>query len=191
MEWGNKMRKGLTLIEMLVAVTITSIILAVAVKQFTVQQRHIDMQEKQIKLDRDTRLTLTFIANELREVGLDPKKTHSFGIINGDSHSIAYTADLDLDGVLDANETFLISRVGDYIVFNNTDSIIQDAITLDFTYFNERDDTITVPISEDDGFGYFYDTVATFEVHLTTEMQRKNRTVARSNQTIEVERKNR
>jgi prepilin-type N-terminal cleavage/methylation domain-containing protein len=184
------MRKGLTLIEMLVAVTITTIILAVTVSQFITQRRHIDMQEQQIKLDRDTRLTLMFIADELREVGLDPKKTHAFGIVSGDTQSITYSSDLDMDGALDANENFQISLNGDFIIFN-ADSIIDNAVAFNFSYFDEDSNQIAGTVVEDDGFGFFEDTVAAFEVELTTEIHERNRLIARSNQTIEVERKNR
>lgn len=184
------MRKGLTLIEMLVAITITTIILAVTVSQFVTQRRHIDMQEQQIKLDRDTRLTLMFIADELREVGLDPRKSHAFGITAGDSHAIAYTSDINRNGVVDVNENFQIFLSGDFIVYN-TDSIISHAVTFNVAYLDSADSVIALPVVEDDGFGYFSDTVATFQVQLTTEIQQRNRLIARSNQTIEVERKNR
>ncbi len=187
------MRKGLTIIEMLVAMTITGIILAATIHQFAMQREHINMQEQQIKLDRDTRLTLMFVADELREVGLDPKKTHSFGITNGDSHSVAYMADLDLDGDVDANESLHIFLSGDFIVFN-TDSIISNVVTFEFAYLDSEDNLIVFPaggFDEDDGWGYFSDTVATFQVQLLTEVHRRNRLIARSNQTIEVERKNR
>lgn len=187
------MRKGLTLIEMLIAVTITSIILAVTVTQFVTQRQHIDMQEKQIKLDRDTRLTLMFIADELRELGLDPRKTHAFGITSGESTSVAYLSDLNQDGISDPTESLHIFLSGDFIVFN-TDSIIEHVTDFQFTYFDEADSMIAIPalgITEDDGFGFFSDTVATFLVRLRTEIHEKNRLIAQSDQTIEVERKNR
>jgi prepilin-type N-terminal cleavage/methylation domain-containing protein len=187
------MRKGLTLIEMLVAVTITTIILAVTVSQFVTQRRHIDMQEQQIKLDRDTRLTLTFIADELRELGLDPKKTHAFGITTGHDSSVAYISDLDQDGAVDPNESLHIFLNGDFIVFN-ADSIIENGVTFQIAYLDSADSLIAIPalgITESDPFGFFSDTVATFQVQLTTEVHERNRLIARSNQTIEVERKNR
>lgn len=187
------MRKGITLIEMLVAVTITGIVLAIAVSQFVNQREHIDMQEQQIKLDRDTRLTLMFIAEELRELGLDPKKTHSFGITTGYDSSVAYLSDLNMDGVVDANESLHIFLNGSFIVFN-TDSIVDDVVTFQIAYLDSADNVIAIPgpgLSESDPTGYFSDTVATFQVQLTTEIYKRNRLIAQSNQTVEVERKNR
>lgn len=192
MEWENKMKKGFSLIEMLVAMTITCIILAITVTQFVLQRKHIYMQEMQIKLDRDTRLSLIFIGKEMREIGLDPKRRHSFGITAGNVNALNYLIDRDQDGVVDAADIGNIYLNGDTLVFNN-DDILPNVIRLNFSYFEKGGNEILVfPINEEVSPGFFADTVTMIEVRLTTEMRDvRGKLIARSEQTSQFERKNR
>ena len=187
------MKKGLTIIEMLIAMTITMIILAITITQFIMQRDHINIQETQIKLDRETRLTLIFIGHELREIGLDPKRTHSFGITAGDSNSLTYLVDRNLDGVVDAADSGDFGLSGNYLVFNTADSILSNVTGLQFTYFDESGDTIVVfPINEEVTPGFFDPTVALIEVTLTTQVQNlQGRRMGHSRQISQCERKNR
>lgn len=192
MEWENKMKKGFSLIEMLVAMTITCIILAITVTQFALQRKHIYMQEMQIKLDRDTRLSLIFMGKEMREIGLDPKRRHSFGITAGNDSALSYLIDRDQDGVVDAADNGNIYLNGDILVFNN-DDILPNVIGLNFSYFEKGGNEILVfPINEEVSPGFFASTVAMIEVRLTTEMRDiRGKLIARSEQTSQFERKNR
>ncbi|MBA7602837.1 hypothetical protein ES703_09933 [subsurface metagenome] len=192
MEWENKMKKGFSLIEMLVAMTITCIILAITVTQFVLQRKHIYMQEMQIKLDRDTRLSLIFIGKEMREIGLDPKRRHSFGITAGNVNALNYLIDRDQDGVVDAADIGNIYLNSDTLVFNN-DDILPNVIGLNFSYFEKGGNEILVfPINEEVSPGFFADTVTMIEVRLTTEMRDvRGKLIARSEQTSQFERKNR
>lgn len=192
MEWENKMRKGFSLIEMLVAMTITCIILAITVTQLVLQRKHIYMQEMQIKLDRDTRLSLIFMGKEMREIGLDPKRRHSFGITAGNVNALNYLIDRDQDGVVDAADNGNIYLNGDTLVFNN-DDILPNVIGLNFSYFEKGGNEILVfPINEEVSPGFFASTVAMIEVRLTTEMRdMRGKLIARSEQTSQFERKNR
>ena len=192
MEWENKMKKGFSLIEMLVAMTITCIILAITVTQFVLQRKHIYMQEMQIKLDRDTRLSLIFIGKEMREIGLDPKRRHSFGITAGNVNALNYLIDRDQDGVVDAADIGNIYLNSDTLVFNN-DDILPNVIGLNFSYFEKGGNEILVfPINEEVSPGFFADTVTMIEIRLTTEMRDvRGKLIARSEQTSQFERKNR
>ncbi len=187
------MKKGLTLIEMLVAMTITMIILAITITQFIMQRDHINIQQTQLKLDRETRLTLVFVGQELREIGLDPKRTHSFGITAGYSDTLRYLVDRNLNGVVDADDIGEFSLSGNYLVFNTADSILLNVTGLQFTYFDESGDTIVVfPINEEVTPGFFDPTVAKIEVTLTTQIQDlRGRTMGHSTQISQCERKNR
>jgi prepilin-type N-terminal cleavage/methylation domain-containing protein len=186
------MKKGLTLIEMLVAMTITLIVLGLTVTQFLLQRGHIDMQERQVKLDRDTRSTLMFVSDELREIGLDPRKSFSFGITAGDSNSITYTLDRDLDGVVDADENGDIRLNADTLIFNGS-NVLPNVTNLHFAYFDTAGTPILAfPIDEDDGTGFFIAEVALIEIKITTEVRNlRGKLLAQSNQINTVERKNR
>ena len=187
------MKKGLTLIEMMIAMTITMIILAITITQFIMQSKHINIQETQIKLDRETRLSLVFIGQELREIGLDPKRTHSFGITAGNPNTLTYLVDRNLDGVADVADSGDFRLVADTLFFNNTDDILPNVTGLQFTYFDESGNEILVfPINEEVAPGFFDPTVAKIEVTLTTQIQDfRGRTMGHSTQISQCERKNR
>lgn len=187
------MKKGLTLIEMLVAMVITTIILGLTITQFLMQRGHIDMQENQLKLDRDTRLTLMFVVEELREIGLDPKKTHAFGISNGNTNSIIYSMDRNLNGIVEAADNGSILLNADTLVFNGN-NVLSNITALQLTYLDDAGVVIPVPpiINEDDGAGYFTPEVALIEVTLSSEVRNpRGRLLAQSNQSISIVRKNR
>ena len=187
------MKKGLTLIEMLVAMVITTIILGLTVTQFLMQRGHINIQENQIKLDRDTRLTLMFVAEELREIGLDPKKTHAFGINNGNTNSIIYSMDRNLNGIVEAAENGSILLIAGTLVFNGN-NVLSNITALQLTYWSDSGVVIPVPpiINENDGTGYFTPEVALIDVTLSSEIRNpRGKLLAQSNQTISVVRKNR
>ena len=189
------MKKGFTLIEMVIAVTITVFILGITTAQFLMQRDHVDMQEKQVKLDRETRLTLVFIGEEMRELGLDPKKTHHFGLLAGNLNDITYRMDRDLDGVVDAADNGNVHLNGDILVFNGND-VLSDVTTLEFRYYDvDGNEIITPPtINEEDflGSGFFIGSVAMIQAHLITEMTNpRGKTLAHSDQTSRIERKNR
>jgi len=186
------MKRGFTLIEMLVAMTITIWILAVTLGQFFLQRRHLNMQEIQVKLDRNTRLALMSIGSEMRDIGLDPRNSHSFGITAGNLNSITYFVDRNQDGVVDATDAGDIHLNGSDLVFNGN-TILSDVTGLTFTYYDNAGNAIVVPppINEDDGFGYFTSAVALFQVTLSTQINSpQGRILGISNQTAQFERKN-
>jgi prepilin-type N-terminal cleavage/methylation domain-containing protein len=189
------MKKGFTLVEMLVAITITAIILTITISQFLMQKKHVDMQQTQIKLGRDTRLSLIFLGKELREIGLDPKKTNAFGITKGDNDTLTYITDKDMDGFVDIpTEVGNIYLIGNTLVFNGTH--ILSGVTaggLNFTYFDKNGfEILALPINEQIAPGFFSDTVALIKISLTTEKKDiRGKLLARSEQTASFERKNR
>lgn len=195
------MKKGLTLIEMLIAMTITMVILAITITQFIMQRDHINIQQTQIKLDRETRLTLIFIGQELREIGLDPKRTHSFGITAGASNSLTYLVDRNLDGILNSDDYGNFYLNGDVLVFYNTqtathvDEILSNVKKIQFRYYDDRGFEILafpIPIDEESSPGFFDPLVAKIEVTLTTQIQDfRGRTMGHSTQISQCERKNR
>ncbi len=184
------MKRGFSLIEMLVAITITAIILAITTTQLFMQRKHINMQQNQIQLDRNTRLALVFIGNEMRELGIDPKKTHAFGIVSGNTSSIQYLSDKNRNGFVDLGEAGDIHINGNVLTYNN-DSIIPDVDSLIITYLDRNNKSIAGGFTENDGTGFYTDTVALFDVHLITERYDvRGKLLARSDQSAQFERKN-
>jgi len=185
------MKKGFTLVEMLVAMTITLWILAATLGQFFLQRRQLNMQEVQVVLDRNTRLSLMSIGQEIREIGFDPHRTHAFGITAGDLLSLSYLTDRDGDGVVDPADNGNIQVVGTDLLLNGS-NILSDVSHLHFTYYDKAGNIINVlPVNEQVSPGFFADTVAVIQVVLETQIvNNQGKTLGLSKQSAQFERKN-
>lgn len=102
-------QKGMSLVELLVVIVITSIIGIAVLNLFTISSRTFMGQNKIIDVQRDGRLVMVYIARTLREAGLNPLNSSDFmGIRANSLSSITIDRDSDLDGVLD-NDIEIIS----------------------------------------------------------------------------------
>jgi len=102
-------QKGMTLVELMVVVVITSIIGIAMVNMFTISNRTFMDQNKIIDVQRDGRLVMMYTARVLREVGLNPLNSPDFqGIREASLTGIRIDRDSDIDGNLD-NATEIIS----------------------------------------------------------------------------------
>lgn len=115
-------RSGFTLVELVVALGLTAIVATAVFNLFTSQTRSFDIQEQNVALHQNLRVSMEVMQRDLRMAGFDPTITTGiFAItdvrnrdltnalnINGE-HSIQFTADLDSNGVVGAGETFAYS----------------------------------------------------------------------------------
>jgi len=91
---------GLTLIEMLVAMAVGSIVLAGIYGTFIQQQRVYTLQDHMVRLQQNARIGMALMVNEIRMAGFDPTESGSMGIQAGDDvdvtgpHSIRFTRDM-------------------------------------------------------------------------------------------------
>jgi type IV pilus assembly protein PilW len=91
---------GFTLVELLVAMAVASIMLASMVTLFLSLNKSYTRQNAAAEVQQVTRAGVDFIAQSIRMAGLDPEQTGSFGITVATETSITFTADFDLDGVI-------------------------------------------------------------------------------------------
>ena len=89
--------KGYTLIEILIAISIISIVLSSIVAMFTSSlQNSADMQKK-IAMQQNGRAALNFIANEIKMAGYSPT-SNGGGITTAGLNDIRFTKDINNDG---------------------------------------------------------------------------------------------
>lgn len=114
-----KNEKGFSLIEMLVAISVSSLVGLFIFKIFNTQQKLFSGEQKVMEMQSGARLAMTELTKQIRTIGYDPEEagTSVFGLTDSSfstssaaaistDQSIYYTADLDDDKLLGANETF-------------------------------------------------------------------------------------
>ena len=108
-----KSEKGMTLIELLVAIALSGIVAIFLVRIFEVNSQVMTGEQKVMMMNSNARQGIHDVAKNIRVLGYDPMMIGSgiFGITAADGTSITFTADLDEDGTVDANETLGYSQV--------------------------------------------------------------------------------
>ncbi|MFQ5430947.1 MAG: type II secretion system protein J [Nitrospinota bacterium] len=100
--------KGMTLIEILVAITISGIVGIFLARIFEVNSQVMTGEQKVMTMNSNARQGIYELAKNIRLLGYDPMIVGSstFGITAADGTSINFTADINNNAVLDANESF-------------------------------------------------------------------------------------
>ncbi len=142
---------GLTLIELLIAMAIGTIILAAGVSLYAGMTKSYTTESVRASAQQDVRGALNLMVKDIRMAGLDPMGTVGSGFIVTEDSDMEFTADLDFDGSLTAgnneriryflNGNRLMQRLDDDAV---TDEALLDNVSaLNFTYIFE--DGATTP----------------------------------------------
>jgi type IV pilus assembly protein PilW len=101
---------GLTLIEMLVAMAVGSLVLAGIYGTFVQQQRVYTLQDHMVRMQQNARIGMALMVNEIRMAGFDPTESGGMGIQAGDSEnftgpqSIRFTRDTKTPVSPDSND---------------------------------------------------------------------------------------
>lgn len=90
--------EGFTLIEMLIALCILSIVSGVAYGIFASLSKSFTTQDVTAKTQQNLRIGIDFMARDIRMAGLDPLDTANAGIITATPTAIRFTADKNMDG---------------------------------------------------------------------------------------------
>ena len=174
---------GFTLVELLVALAIASILLAAVVGLFTTFSSAYTKQNVAADVQQVVRAGVDFMAQSIRMAGLDPSQTGKFGITAATASSITFSADLDLSGGNPGpTETITYSLNGDELV-SNLDAIplvenvdIVNGPGLKFTYLDEDGNDLGNPV-----VAALLDDIRTVVISITVrEPAGKDHTVART-----------
>lgn len=103
-------KQGFSLIEMLVAMAIGSIVMAAIVNMFVNQRKAYAIREQVTEMQENARTGIDFLVRELTMAGYDPAGTSGASIIAATANSIQFSMDISKNGVIepDENVTFLL-----------------------------------------------------------------------------------
>lgn len=142
--------RGFTLIEVLIALAISTFVLAAIVSFFIGQQKHYNVRMQVAAMQENTRTGLDFMVRELSMAGYDPLETTGAGIVVANANTLQVTMDLNNNGTTaDADEDVT------YVLFDNggsqslgrtvagvTELVAENISTLRFNY-TLADGTVT------------------------------------------------
>jgi type IV pilus assembly protein PilW len=115
-------QKGFTLVELMIALLLSSLVLAAVGVAFRSQQRSYTAQEEVAEMQQELRAGMEIITRELRNAGHDmsPNKTAGAGFVAAGPFQVQFTMDLgdgvggDPDGdINDADEDVTYALIGD------------------------------------------------------------------------------
>ena len=95
---------GYTLIEVLLALTLSSVLLAVMVASFINQRKTYAIQEEVAAMMQNGMAGLDLMKREIMMIGYDPTATAGAGIVAATANSLQFTMDLNGDGDLGDTE---------------------------------------------------------------------------------------
>ena len=147
-----KSKRGFTLVEMMVALVIASIIVTAFYSLFTYMTRSFTTQQVTSDVQQRLRTGIDFVERDLRMAGFDPAGTNEAGILAASTNSIQFTMDLDEDS--------LFNSAGENITYNFTNRMLQ-----------RTDNNVTYALNQDLGMWVCIDittwTAGTLDARLT------------------------
>ena len=146
MKSATKYSKGFTLIELMVALALTSIIMAGIIAAYISQLKSHVTQQTIVEMQQNLRSAMQHMEKEIRMAGYDdPNKTSVAGLTTVLANTFGFTMDLNDDGdVSDANETVLYTiaanTAGTQSLMRNTGGgnrpIAENIEALNFVYLD-------------------------------------------------------
>ena len=128
---------GFSLVELLIAIVVSSFMMIAVYVTYTRQQRVYTAQDQVVETQQNLRAALTIMSYELRMAGYDPQRA-GFGVTAATASTFAFTSDLDEDGVLDGGESFSYSLNGTDLRRTSAGAALAENITnLEFCYHLE------------------------------------------------------
>lgn len=93
-----KNQYGFTLVELMVTLVVAFLVIAAVYASFKVQQQNEKAQQQVTQIQQNLRAAMDMISREFPMAGYDPLQTGEYKIINANSNSLLFTADLCEDG---------------------------------------------------------------------------------------------
>lgn len=139
--------KGFTIIEVLMALLITSIVTGAIYSLFSLMTRSFTSQEVTADVQQQIRVGVDFIARDIRATGFDPTGEAGAGILTATPTSFQFTVDKDENGSLseaDENITYTFNAAAGRLERVDANSAFGSEVLVDnvsvadsgFTYFD-------------------------------------------------------
>jgi prepilin-type N-terminal cleavage/methylation domain-containing protein len=157
-----KDKRGFSLIELLVALAIMSIVSGAIYGVFSVSSRTYTTQGVTADVQQSVRAAMEVMLQDIRTAGLDPTASGNFGIELAEVTKLRFTSDSidaglgDFNGVLDDTNSERITYVLQGIELNqilyettaseNSQPLISDTQNLTFTYFDADGNDLGSPV---------------------------------------------
>lgn len=150
---------GFTLVEVLMSIAILSILFGTIYRTFDIFNRSYTKENVKAGVQQKTRIGIDLMARDIRLAGLDPLGSANAGFnpASTNATSIQFTADLNYDG--DINDAFediqyalngkLLRQTCDFGTGPVTDTLLDNVFALTFTYLDETDSPLALPIPTD------------------------------------------
>jgi type IV pilus assembly protein PilW len=164
---ASKNPQGFTLVELLVALTVSAVIMTAVYAAYQSQQKSYVVQEEVAALQQNLRTAMFYMSSQVREAGCNPSTTdvNKPGILTADTDEIHFTADVrgssfetDPDGTTDGpyeNVTYSLYTSGGVqnLGIQSTDGatvqpVIENVDALNFVYLDQDGTRL-----DDDGNG--------------------------------------
>lgn len=156
----SKSKMGFTLIELMVALAIMSVISVVIYGVFTLSIRSYTTQSVAADVQQSVRAAMEIMVADIRAAGFDPTLSDNFGIELATATKLRFTSDSDgtgLTGVVDDTNSERITydfqaNQLNQILYEGTGSedtpqpLISDVQNLTFTYFDTDGNTLGSPV---------------------------------------------
>ena len=131
-----KSNRGLTLVELMIAVAISGIVAGAIFTAFQSQQKSYLIQDQVAEMQQNLRAAMDIMVREIRMAGYDPQGSNGFGIIDIQPRDVAnnfnaglvgngafeFTADFDDNGTVSGGETISYS-ICDFPIVTGGDGI--------------------------------------------------------------------
>jgi prepilin-type N-terminal cleavage/methylation domain-containing protein len=141
--------RGFTLVEMVLALAISTIVLAAVYSVFTIANKNFTTQNAAANAQQNLRSAIRLMARDIRHAGLDPSGSDNFGITYASGSKIRFTIDSDpFNGDVDeANwEEITYDFQGNQVLQTlyetvttstaDTAALIRNVTNLNFAYFD-------------------------------------------------------
>jgi len=152
-------KKGFSLIEIMVAIAIMSVLSIAMMKTYTGFTRVYTTQEVAAGVQQDLRASLNIMTQDIRMAGFDPLDTDNFGVEVATATNIRITSDTDVDGVIDDSDFERVTynfNAGtnrlEQVLYETTGSestqpVVDNVTNVAFTYLDE-DNNVTATLAD-------------------------------------------
>ena len=153
---GNK--NGFTLIELAVVIAIMSIVLGAIYSVFAATNRSTINNEVIAEVMQNLRTSIDFMEQDIRMAGLDRFGTANAGIEAATANNLRFSADLNMDGVLNDNHeriTYFYDAANSRLrqclwegTLNDWQTVSENVTNFQFSYLDADNNLIAFPIAD-------------------------------------------
>lgn len=151
-------KNGFTLIELAVVIAIMSIVLGAIYSVFAATNRSTINNEVIAEVMQNLRTSIDFMEQDIRMAGLDRFGTANAGIEAATVNNLRFSADLNMDGVLNDNHeriTYFYDAANNRLrqclwegTLNDWQTVSENVTNFQFSYLDADDNLIAFPIAD-------------------------------------------